>query len=128
MNNKRGNKGFIALTLTLSVATILLLLVASESQDSITFFDQALRKEYRAMNYYYAGDCLDQAILMLSHDYFLTIETPISIPDYNCEIYSMETQNDVKIITARGNFQKAVVYRHATVRLLTHGLDVIKIE
>lgn len=122
------NKGFIALTLTLSVAGILLILVAASALDALTLFDQALRKEYRALNYYYAGDCLDQGILMLAQDYFFLVTSPLEIPDYNCQIVSVEDQNGLKIITAKGNLQNADVYRRATVRLLSHGLDVIKIE
>jgi hypothetical protein len=80
------NRGFIALTLVLSVAGTLLALVLISSIDSASFFDQAMKKEYRAMNYYYAYDCLDQAILALSHDYFFEPSTPIEIPEFHCSI------------------------------------------
>lgn len=126
--NKIKNRGFIALALTLSVAGILLALVSASSIESALFFDQALRKEYREMNYYYAGDCLDQAILGLAHDYFFSVEIPIEIKKYHCVILSIENQGDIRIISAKGNFQKADVYRRATVRLHDHSLDVIQIE
>ncbi len=115
------------MTLVLSIAGILLALVSTQAIDSALFFDQALRKEYRAMNYYYAGDCIDQAILTLAHDYFFT---PVSfeIPRYHCVIISIESQGDLRIISTKGIFQHADVYRHATIRLHDHSLEVIQIE
>ncbi len=123
--------GFIALVLTLSIGGILLALVSASSIESALFFDEALRKEYRTMNYYYATDCLDQAILDLAHDYFFTIESPIRIEKYHCSILSIQTiqsQSDIRIISAKGDFQKADVYRQATIRLHDHSLDVVQIE
>ncbi len=121
------NKGFIALTLVFSIAGILLALVAASSLDSALFFDQALHKEYRAMNYYYAGNCIDQAILALAHDYFFS---PINqeIPRYHCQIISIEPEGNLRKILAKGTFQKADVYRSATVHLYDHSLDVIQVE
>ncbi len=134
--NKMNNKGFIALTIVLSIAGILLALVFASSIESALFFDQTMRKEYRAMNYYYAYDCLDQAILMLAHDYFFTVQAPLEIPEYHCTILSMESgygggngvESEIRTISVRGNFQKAYVYRSATVRIRIHNLEVIKIE
>ena len=122
------NKGFIALTITLSVAGILLALVFVSSIESGLFFDQAMRKEYRAMNYYYAYDCIDQVILALAHDYFFETSIPIYIPEYNCSIMTVVKNGDLRTITARGDFQKAYVYRSAIVSLKTHNLEVIKTE
>lgn len=129
MNNKIFyKKGFVALTLTLSVTGIILVLVTTSAIESSTFFDQALRKEYRAMNYFYATSCLDQAILSLSHNYFFTVDQPIEIPRYYCTIIFIEKQGDARLILAKGNFQKADVYRTATVLLHDHGLDITAIE
>ncbi len=126
MNKYKIKKGgFIALTLTLSVAGILLALVAASSIDSALFFDQALRKEYRALNYYYAGDCLDQAILALAHDYFFNPASPVEIQEYHCVILSVENQGDIRIISAKGNLQNADVYRSATVQLHDHSLTLL---
>jgi hypothetical protein len=120
------NRGFIALTLVLSVAGTLLALVLISSIDSASFFDQAMKKEYRAMNYYYAYDCLDQAILALSHDYFFEPSTPIEIPEFHCSILSVQKDGDLRTITAVGNYMKALVYRKVTVRLGVHGVEVVE--
>jgi hypothetical protein len=122
------NKGFVALTITLSVSGILLALVAASALDSALYFDQAIRKEYRFMNYYYAYDCIDQAILALSHDYFFSTTTPIFIPHFNCSILSVVAQGDQRIISARGDYQRAYVYRRATIKMKIHDLEVEKIE
>lgn len=121
-------RGFIALTLVLSVAGTLLGLVLISSIDSATFFDQAMKKEYRAMNYYYAYDCLDQAILALSRDYFFEPHVPVEIPEFHCSILSVTKDGDLRTITAMGNYMKALVYRKVTVRLGVHGVEVVEGE
>ena len=127
-NSAHEKKGFIALTITLSVAGILLALVAASAIDSALFFDQATRKEYRAMNYYYAGDCIDQAILGLAHDYFMNPSVPIPISKYHCEILSIIAQGNIRTISTKGNFKNADVYRSATVELHDHSVDIIQIN
>jgi hypothetical protein len=122
------NKGFIALTITLSVAGILLALVAGSALDSALFFDLALRKDYRFKNYYNAGNCIDQAILGLTHDYFYSTTTPIYVPHFDCSVISVTAEGDLRTILTRGDFQKAYVYRSAIVRMKTHDLEVVKIE
>lgn len=123
-----GEKGFVALTLTLSVAGILLALVAASSIETGLFYDQALRKEYRAMNYYYAADCIDQAILSLAHDYFFITDTPIEISEYHCILLSVTAQSDVRTISVKGNLQNADVYRNAKVRLHDQSIDILEIN
>jgi|GEM_PF-2927741 len=129
VNNMHAkNRGFIALALTLSVAGILLALVAASSLESVLFFDQVVRKEYRAMNYHYAENCLHEGMLMLSRDYFLALASTLEIPEYHCAIVEIKGGGDIRTITAKGNFHKADVYRRATVRLRNHGLDIVQIE
>lgn len=117
------NKGFIALTFVLSVTGILLSLVYSSSIETGLFYDQAMRKKYRTMNYYYAGDCIDQAILKLAQDYFFA--SPTEIDRYHCEIISVEADGNIRHILTKGTFQGATVYRRASIRLKDHGLDII---
>lgn len=127
---KSNQEGFIALTVVFFITSVLLALVAVSSIESANFFDQAMKKVYREMNYRYAYDCLDQAILGLARDYFFLVPPlhPQEISRYHCTILTIEPQGDLRIISARGDLQKAYVYRHATVRLRTHDLEVIKIE
>jgi hypothetical protein len=122
------NKGFIALTIVLSVAGTMLGLVGSASLNAFAFFDMATRKEYREMNYHNAGNCIDQAILSLAHDFFYTVTEPQYIPHFNCSILSITAEGDVRNIKTRGDFQKVHVFRSVTVRLKNDGLDVVKIE
>jgi hypothetical protein len=122
------NKGFIALTIALSVAGILLVLVAASSLDAAQFFDLAIRKEYRNMNYHYAHACIDQAILGLAHDYFYEVNAPTYVPKFHCSILSIGKNGDIRSVSARGDYQKAYVYRSAIVRMKTHDLEVVKIE
>lgn len=126
--SRHNQKGFIALTVTFFITSVLLALVAVSSTESAIFFDQAMRKVYREMNYHNAYNCLDQAILGLAHDYFYIVKNSTEIPLLHCTIISIESLGDMRIILSRGDFQKANVYRRATVRLHTHGLEVIKIE
>jgi hypothetical protein len=122
------NNGFIALTIVLAVSTTLLCLMASSVTNSGIFFDMTLRKEYREMNYYFAYDCIDQAILMLAHDYFFITQTEISIPFFNCSILSVNAIGDKRVIKTRGDYRKAYVYRSAEVKMKIHDLEVVKIE
>jgi hypothetical protein len=125
---KKKQGGFVAITLAFFIAGILLALVASFSIESANFFDQAMKKVYREMNYYYAYDCLDQAILRLSHDYFYTIASPVEIPEFHCTILYISILGNKRTIETRGDYQKAYVYRQAIVNLENHKLEVIKIE
>ena len=122
------NKGFAALTLTISVAGTLLALIAISSISTAQFFDLTMKKVYREMNYHNAYSCIDQAILSLAHDYFLTISEPKFLADFECSILSITKEGDLRHIQTRGDYQKAYVYRQATVRLKTHTLEVVKIE
>ncbi len=126
--NKSTSRGFIALTLTLSVAGILFALVSTSSIESVSYFDQALRKEYRVMNYYNAGSCIDQAILLLAKDYFFRPAKLFSIPEYKCEILSITGNNDDLTITTKGNFQNADVYRAARVKLNDLSIEVLEVN
>lgn len=117
------NKGFIALIVVLLTTGILLGLVSSSSIESILFFDEAMRKEYRAMNHFYAYNCLDQAILALAHDYFYTITSPVAIPELRCSIISISSSSTQRTIVTRGDFQKAYSYRTATVDMGIHSLN-----
>ncbi len=122
------NKGFIALTLVLSVSTLLLGLVAASSLQSFTFFDQVMKKQYRFMNRYNALNCIDQAILELAHDYFYITETARFIPHFQCSIISVRAEGDLRYISTRGDLEKAYIYRSAVVRMRPQELEVIEIE
>jgi hypothetical protein len=126
MNKK--NKGFIALILTLSIAGTLLGLVLTASIETGSFFDQAMKKVYREMNYYYAYDCIDRAILMISHDYFFTAENSINISDYHCSILSVTKEGNLRNISTRGDYKKLYVYRQAQVEVYDHGSKIIWID
>lgn len=122
------NKGFIALTITLSITGTLLTLVGASLVSTAVYYDMALKKEYREMNYYFAYNCIDQAILKLAHDYFFLTLTPIFIQHFNCSILSITKEGDNRTITTRGDYKNAYVYRSAIIKLKIHDLEVVKIE
>ncbi len=126
MNNKQ--KGFIALTLILTVASLLLAFSYTQSIDIGHFFDMTRIKEYRLINYYNAGSCIDQAILNLSHDYFYEINTPTQLTDFGCVIESVTKINNLRNISAYGNYKNIKVHRKAQVRMHDDGLEVVLIE
>ncbi len=122
------NKGFIAITVTLFVTGILMALVFTSSIEAGLFYDMAMKKKYRTLNYFYAGDCIDQAIVMLAHDYFLIIKRAIEIDKYHCAILSIKGEGDIRTITTMGQFKNAYVFRKASVRLKDHNLEIIQTE
>ncbi len=111
------NKGFIALTLVITTASLLLAFTYMQSIEIALFFDQTRLKEYRLINYYNAGSCIDQAILNLAHDYFYEVSTPIIIPDFNCVIDSVESIGEFRIIHTYGNYKNIKIKRMAKVKL-----------
>ncbi len=128
---KKNNKGFIAIIIVLMVSGILLALISYSSLESATFFDQALRKEYRTMNHYYAFSCIDQAILMLIHDYFFEIregDESIDMPWLYCQILKVEKVGNIHKITTVGNYKNANVYRYAEVRVGESGVEIVEIK
>jgi hypothetical protein len=124
----KDNKGFIALVLTLSMSGILLALVTASSINSASFFDQALHKKYRAMNYYYAYNCIDQAILDLAHDYFLILNEARELSEHHCSILSIKKENGIHTISTRGDWKSAYVYREARVKVGDAGVEILEIK
>lgn len=128
IGNCMESKGFIAITVTLFVTGILMALVFTSSIETGLFYDMAMKKKYRTLNYFYAGDCIDQAIVMLAHDYFFTIKRSIEINKYHCSILSIKAEGEIRIITVMGQFKDAYVFRKASVRLKDHDLEIIRLE
>lgn len=123
-----SDKGFIALVSITSITSILLGLVAASSIQSLTFFDQVQRKEYRLTNYFNAYNCIDRAILNLAHNYFYSVETPEYESDIDCSILLIEKLGDKRIIYTRGDYKNAHVYRKAIIRLGIHDLVVEEVH
>ena len=131
--NNNNDNGFIAITIVLIISGILFTLISYSSLKSATFFDQALHKEYRTMNHYYAFSCIDQAILMLAHDFFFeTIDENgqneiIDLPDFHCQILEVKKVGNIREIMTVGNYKNANVYRYAKVRVGENGVEILKI-
>jgi hypothetical protein len=90
------------------------------------FFDQVTRKEYRLMAYYFAYDCIDQAILNLSHDYFYTVTVPEFLPDFHCYIDSVVTQGNIRKISVMGIYNGVSASRSVEVRMEDDSLSVLQ--
>jgi hypothetical protein len=126
MNNKQ--EGFIALTLVITVASLLIAFSYTQSIDIAHFFDMTKTKEYRLMNYYNALSCTDQAILTLSHDYFYEVSNPITLDDFNCVIESVVKVDNTRNIVAYGNYKNIRAYKEVQVVMHDDRLDVVLIE
>lgn len=122
------NRGFVALTLVITVSSLLLAFTYILSIETAHFFDQTERKEYRLMGYYFAYSCIDQAILSLSHDYFYQISEPKGIPDLHCSIDVVKDENGFKKIEVHGNYKNIIVKRRAFARLYDNRVELISIN
>lgn len=125
VNNRKQN-GFVALTLVITISSLLMAFVYIESIDSAHYFDQAVLKKYRLMNYYNAKSCVDQAILRVSQDYFFTLDRPFRIKELNCYIDSITREGDILIIKTYGDYMNIKVEREGRVRIYDNGVEVIK--
>lgn len=128
MNKKSKNSGFIALTLVVTVATLLFVISLIQSIEIGHFFDQVRLKEYRLMNYYNAYNCIDQAVLNLAHDYFYRIATTTKMSNLNCSIDSVKEEDGYIYIYTRGNFKNIYVKRLAVAELYDNKVEIISID
>ncbi len=122
------NRGFIALTLVISVSALLLAFSFIQSIETAHFFDETERKEYRLMSYYYAYACIDQALLILAHDYFFTLTKPIILPDLHCTIDLITNQDGKRTIFVHGDYQNIKVNRNAVAIVHDSYLEIIEIK
>lgn len=125
------NKGFIAFAMLVIISSFILVFQYINSIEIGHFFDMVQRKQYREIAYYNAYSCIDQALLALNQDYFLSIGSVMKFDDFNCSIISIV--NDInspnkRIIRVFGNYKNIVVYRSAIARLYDDHLEIISIE
>ena len=83
------------------------------------------------MNHYYAKYCLNQAILILTHDYFFEIKNNneiIDFSDYHCQIIKVNKAGNIREITTIGNYMKANVYMNAEVRVNDTNVEIINVK
>ena len=128
MNERKDNKGFVAITLVITISTLLIAFVYARSTDIASFFDQTQTKEYRIRNYYFAYNCIDRVMLNLAHDYFYEVSKSVNIPDLYCSIDEVKEENGIKKIKVHGNFKNLNVKRSATARLYDNKLELISID
>ncbi len=121
-------KGFVAITLVISISSILLALRTSQLIEIAHFFDQTRTKEYRLMNHYFAASCIDYVILNLSYDYFYSINSPKEVQDLHCVIQSLDAINNKKDIIVYGNYMNMKVYRKAEITVYDNQVVVDYIE
>lgn len=126
-NHIKKENGFIALTLIITVASLLLAFSYTQSIEIAHFFDSTRLKEYRLMNYYNAYSCIDQAILRISHDYFYLVSTSTEIPELFCAIDSIRIESGFRIIETRGIYKNIIVKRKAKVRVRDDAIESVEI-
>jgi len=119
-------KGFISITLVISVSGLLFAFYATKYIDIGQFFDQTRIKQYRYMNYYNADSCADQAILMLSSDYHYRLNKKRQIRDFDCSIDKVWEEGGQIRIEVTGNYNGIFVKKEAKVVLLDDRVEVIK--
>ncbi len=124
----KSNSGFISMVLVVGVATILLAFTYAQSTETFHFFDLTLRKQYRLMNYYNAYNCIDRAILNLSHDYFYKVTEPSLISDLNCSIDSVRREGEEVVIHTSGIYKNVIIKREASVKLFDDRVEIIFIK
>ena len=126
--NEKSTKGFIALTLVIFVCSVTLAFVAIQSIEGGHYFDIAVQKKYRLMSYYFAGDCIDTAVLELAHNYFFNPSTPFAVPYLHCVIDSVVPEGDLRMITVHGEYKNVKEYRRAVARLGKTSVDLLSTE
>jgi hypothetical protein len=124
MNNKKHN-GFIALTLVISISSLLMAFTYIESIESAHYFDQTVLKKYRLMNYYSAQSCIDQAILRISQDYFFIVDSPLRIEDFDCYIDSIKRDGDISLIKTHGDYMNIKADREARVKIYDNKVEIL---
>ncbi len=127
-NRNNRNSGFIALTTVLIVSSLILAFLYLKSTEISYFFEQVQLKKARIIIYYNIGNCIDQAILNLTKDYFYEISTTTEYFNLHCSIDMVKEENGFKIIKASGNLKNIILKRQASVRLYDNRLEVISIE
>lgn len=124
----KENKGFISLTVTILVFSMILSCIFIKSLYIASFFDQVRLKEYRLINHYNALSCIDQAVLNLSKDYFFRPSSPFSVLRFNCVIDAVDSDGQNMIIKTHGDYKNIKVYKKAKVRISDSDIEVISIE
>ncbi len=119
------NRGFIALTLVLMVSTITLVFLSYKYLSIGHYYDSVLRKEYRLNSYYGALSCADQAILMLTKDYFFRLNTLIKMENFNCYIDSVLESNGYIEIHTRGEVNSVGVKIETKVKQYSGMIELV---
>ncbi len=124
--NKNHNKGFASITLVILASSMLLAFSYLQSIEIVSFFDQVITKEYRLMNYYNANNCIDQAMLRLSSDYFFRTNNPIKIGYLNCKIMKVYDLGGIITIESQGDYKDINVNKTAKIKLYDDRLELIQ--
>jgi len=119
-------KGFVSVTLVISVAGLLFAFYTTKYVGIGHFFDQTRIKQYRLMNYYNADSCIDQAILRLSSDYHFRLDGKRQIKDFDCSIDRVWGESGQVRIKVTGNYKGINVEKEVKVILLDDHIQVIK--
>ena len=124
----KSNNGFAAFILVITISSLFIAFSFIQSTEYGHYFDEVQNKEYRLIAYYNAYSCIDQALLVLSHDYFFTTDKKIQIIELNCSIISVFDSNGQKMILVSGKYKKVVEYRQAIARLYDDHLEIVSIQ
>ena len=125
---KKYKKGFVALSLVISIFGMIFAFMFIQSIEIGIFFDQTIKKEYRLINYYNAYSCIDLAILNISHDYFYEISTTTDFIDLQCSIDMVKRENNKILINTHGNYKNIKLKRSANIMLYDNRVEIVSID
>lgn len=126
--NIRCRRGFVSLTLVLTVSSVLLAFSYIQSTETFHFFDLALRKEYRVRAYYNAYSCISMTTILLSSHYFFSVSSPRVFNDLGCSIVSLDMQGRERKVVVRGEYEGVFVYRRALFLLYDDHIQLVSYD
>src|SRR5574343_7273 len=128
INRTKYNRGFSSSILVTFMARSILAIVMTRSVSYVDFINQVSLKKLRIENYFNASNCIDRAILNITHDYFYTVSSKVDFDYLHCSIDIVEKDNDFRIIKTTGNLRNIYVKRQAKIKLYDNRVEIISIE
>jgi hypothetical protein len=100
--NTKSQKGFIATIALVILATVIIYFSLVTFSSAFAFADSVNKKELRIQANLNSKACLDQVILMVSRDYFLSGK--IKLKDFNCTLDISNNFNGNVTVVGRAIF------------------------
>ena len=102
ISDKKPQKGFIATVAVVILATGIIYFSLITLASAFAFYDFIHKKELRIQANLNSKACLDQVILMVSRDYFLSGK--IKLKDFDCTLYISNNFNGTVTVVGQAIF------------------------